>query len=226
MSLLSYLLFSTTSTTAFQLTTNHISDNRYISSSTYYTTSIPPSTSTTTTTTLYSSFEEFDMNNNNNNFQPEQQMQQPEPQTFREAELLGLGYMQEGQVQLALQVFQKGLKLPGSRTDIVRTKLVSGPSPVGGSSGGTEGKTVMTLDEFELQAAYYNIACAYARLEQISESVANLEKAFKVGFDNYTTVRADPDLTLIQDSLEFQVLMETYDPKKGFPNPFSFFGKK
>merc|ERR1712154_146190 len=67
-------------------------------------------------------------------------------------------------------VFQKGLKLPGSRTDIIRTKTISGPSPVGGSTGGTEGKVVQTLDEFELQAAHYNIACAHARLDQIPES--------------------------------------------------------
>lgn len=52
---------------------------------------------------------------------------------------------------------------------MVRTKMLSGPSPVGGSQGGTEGKLVMGLDEFELQAAHYNIACAYARLGSISE---------------------------------------------------------
>ena len=60
--------------------------------------------------------------------------------------------------------FTKGLKLPGSRPDVVRTKLVSGPSPVGGSAGGTESQFVLSLDEFELQAAHYNMACAHARL--------------------------------------------------------------
>ena len=66
-------------------------------------------------------------------------------------------------------MFQQGLKLPGSRKDIIRTKTLSGPSPVGGAAGGTEGRQVMTLDEFEMQAAHYNIACAYARLDQISQ---------------------------------------------------------
>ena len=56
------------------------------------------------------------------------------------------------------------MKLPGSRTDIIRTQKISGPSPVGGSSGGTEGRVVQTLDEFVLQGAHYNIACDYARL--------------------------------------------------------------
>lgn len=65
--------------------------------------------------------------------------------------------------------FQKGLKLPGSRPDVVRTKLWSGPSPVGGSAGGTESQNVMTLDEFELQAAHYNMACAHAKLKNVNE---------------------------------------------------------
>ena len=61
------------------------------------------------------------------------------------------------------------MKLPGSRKDIIRTQKLSGPSPVGGAAGGTEGRTVMSLDEFEIQAAHYNIACAYARLGKVTE---------------------------------------------------------
>ena len=72
-------------------------------------------------------------------------------------------------MHLSFLVFQQGLKLPGSRKDIIRTKTLSGPSPVGGSAGGTEGKEVLTLDEFEMQAAHYNIACAFARLNLISQ---------------------------------------------------------
>ena len=55
------------------------------------------------------------------------------------------------------------------------------------------------------------------------QSVANIEKAFNFGFDNYATVRADPDLSFIHGTPEFEDLMEKYDPKKGF---FSFFGGK
>ena len=47
--------------------------------------------------------------------------------------------------------------------------------------------------------------------------------AFKVGFDNYATVRADPDLSAVHNTPEFEALMEKFDPKKGFPNPFSLF---
>lgn len=138
----------------------------------------------------------------------------PEPENFREAEVLGLRLMQEGQHEGALKVFQKGLKLPGSRTDIIRTKNISGPSPVGGSSGGTEGKVVQFLDEFELQAAHYNIACACASLNKIGDSCGSLEQAFKYGFDNYATVRADPDLSSVHGTPEFDNLMERFDSKK------------
>jgi len=73
--------------------------------------------------------------------------------------------------------FTKGMKLPGSRMDIVRTKNVSGPSPVGGAAGGTEGKEVWSLDEFEYQAAYYNMACACAKLGAVPE-VSQYEMPF------------------------------------------------
>ena len=61
------------------------------------------------------------------------------------------------------------MKLPGSKKDVVRTKALSGPSPVGGAFGGTESQSVLGLDEFELQAAHYNIACAHARLGNIDD---------------------------------------------------------
>lgn len=122
-----------------------------------------------------------------------------------------------------LSAFQKSLKLPGSRTDIVRTKLLSGPSPVGGSSGGTESRYVESLDEFELQAAHYNMACAHAQLGNLAESIQALQVAFENGFDNFPTVRSDPDLAPIREEKDFVKLMEAYEPKKGF-NPFGMFG--
>ena len=59
--------------------------------------------------------------------------------------------------------------MPGSRKDVVRTKSLSGPSPVGGAFGGTESLSTLKLDEFELQAAHYNIACAHARLGNLDD---------------------------------------------------------
>lgn len=124
---------------------------------------------------------------------------------------------------LSHSVFQKGLNLPGSRTDIIRTKNISGPSPVGGAVGGTEGKQVQTLDEFELQAAHYNIACAYARMGKYKEACQSLEAAFQAGFDNYVTVGGDPDLKSLKGTSDFVTLMAKYD-RKGF-NPFGLFQK-
>lgn len=121
-----------------------------------------------------------------------------------------------------MKAFKFGMTLPGSRSDIVRTANISGPSPVGGSKGGTEGKRVQTLDEFEYQAAHYNMACAYATLGNVGEAVANLKKAFAFGFDNYETVRVDPDLGNVQGTGEFERLMDEVDPKF---NPFNLFGK-
>ena len=60
--------------------------------------------------------------------------------------------------------FQSGMKLPGSRPDVVRNKILAGPSPVGGAYGGLQSQTVYSLDEFELQAAYYNMACIHSKL--------------------------------------------------------------
>jgi hypothetical protein len=51
-----------------------------------------------------------------------------------------------------------------------------------------------------------------------------LEKAFENGFDNYSTVRGDPDLDAIKKESDFQKLLDAYD-SKGF-NPFGFLGKK
>eukprot|EP00546_Thalassionema_frauenfeldii_P011524 CAMPEP_0178924648 /NCGR_PEP_ID=MMETSP0786-20121207/17446_1 /TAXON_ID=186022 /ORGANISM="Thalassionema frauenfeldii, Strain CCMP 1798" /LENGTH=168 /DNA_ID=CAMNT_0020599387 /DNA_START=150 /DNA_END=657 /DNA_ORIENTATION=+ len=145
------------------------------------------------------------------------------PSSFREAEILGLKLMQEGNYEAALKAFKNGMKLPGSRPDVIRTKLMSGPSPVGGSFGGLESNNVLQLDEFELQAAHYNMACAYAQLEDIDMAVANLKQSFENGFDNYATVRGDPDLKSLQGTQEFNDLMDQYDAKF---NPFGFFSKK
>lgn len=149
--------------------------------------------------------------------------QPPRPTTFREGEVIGLRLMQDGLYEEALGAFKKAMVLPGSRPDILRTANVSGPSPVGGSKGGTEGRKVQTLDEFEYQAAHYNMACAYAKLGNVPEAVLNLKKSFDYGFDNYATVRSDPDLGNIHASADFQRLMNDYDKKI---NPFGgFFGK-
>ena len=116
------------------------------------------------------------------------------------------------------------MKLDGSRSDVIRKALVSGPSPVGGASGGTDSTFVKLLDEFELQAAHYNMACAHAQIGSPQESVKNLQLAFENGFENFATVRGDEDLKPLSGMEEFEELMEKYDSQKGF-NPFKLFSK-
>jgi hypothetical protein len=52
--------------------------------------------------------------------------------------------------------FKLTMTLPGSQLDMVRSPNISGPSPVGGSNGGSELQQVQILDEFEYQAGHYN----------------------------------------------------------------------
>jgi hypothetical protein len=128
-------------------------------------------------------------------------------------------------LSLSTPAFKDGMKLSGSRPDVIRKQLVSGPSPVGGAIGGFESGNVLLLDEFELQAAHYNMACAHAQLGSVENAVANLKLAFENGFDNFATVRGDPDLKPLQGTTEFEELLEEYDRGKGF-NPFGIFSKK
>jgi len=92
-----------------------------------------------------------------------------EPRTFVEKEREGSILMGQGRYEEALECFQKATKLPGSRTDLIRTKSNSGPSPVGGSFGGTDSTYVMSLDNCEIQSINYNIAAAHSRLGNTSE---------------------------------------------------------
>ena len=92
--------------------------------------------------------------------------------------------------------------------------------------GGYESKSTATLDEFELQAVHYNMACAYAQLKDIDQALTSLQAAFENGFDNFATVKQDPDLDPVKGTPAFEALMEKYEPKtRGF-NPFGLFGGK
>lgn len=56
------------------------------------------------------------------------------------------------------------------------------------------------------------------------QSIFNLQKSFENGFNNFATVRGDPDLDPVKDQSDYKKLMNTYDAK-GF-NPFGFLGSK
>jgi hypothetical protein len=92
--------------------------------------------------------------------------------------------------------------------------------------GGFESESVSTLDEFELQAAHYNMACAHAQLGNTQESLASLRAAFENGFDNFSTVRGDPDLDPVKGEKEFAKLMAEFEDDGSGKGFFGLFGKK
>ena len=61
---------------------------------------------------------------------------------------------------------------------------------------------------------------AHHRFINFTQSVANLKSAFDYGFDNYATVRSDPDLGDVHPTPEFEDLMNKYDKRFRIPNPF------
>ena len=80
------------------------------------------------------------------------------------------------------------------------------------------------MDEFEVQAAHYNMACAHAQLGNASQACASLRVTFEAGFDNYATVRSDPDLAVLVGNPDFEAVMKDFEGPTGF-NPFGLFQK-
>jgi hypothetical protein len=68
------------------------------------------------------------------------------------------------------------------------------------------------------------MACAHAQLGEIDEAISCLETALEQGFDNFSTILGDPDLSLIKQEPGFVKLMSKYnkDERNGF---FGLFGK-
>jgi pentatricopeptide repeat protein len=55
--------------------------------------------------------------------------------------------------------------------------------------------------------AYYNMACAYARLKLIDKAFEMLDKAVEAGFNNRNTLETDTDLAPIRSDQRFQTLL-------------------
>ena len=52
--------------------------------------------------------------------------------------------------------------------------------------------------EGEEHAALYNMACAYARLGQRGPALTCLEGLLEAGFDDFKSIRSDPDLAPVR----------------------------
>ncbi|KAG0557726.1 hypothetical protein M758_11G148200 [Ceratodon purpureus] len=85
----------------------------------------------------------------------------------------------------------------------------------------------------EEAVASYNVACCYSKLNQIDSGLQALEEAMQAGFDDYKTVREDPDLAKLRSAPGFTPLINKYDEPfinenamNAIKNVFGFFGKK
>jgi len=65
--------------------------------------------------------------------------------------------------------------------------------------------------------AYYRMACIYAKLNRIEESVACLSKAVRSGFNNPGLLKSDQKLENVRDSLAYQELIRSLSAKGKLP---------
>ncbi|KIZ07823.1 hypothetical protein MNEG_0113 [Monoraphidium neglectum] len=57
----------------------------------------------------------------------------------------------------------------------------------------------------------YNIACCYSMLGQIDEGLRSLEQALSLGYEDYSQVRSDKNLTKLRESPRFDEVLNKYD---------------
>ena len=122
-----------------------------------------------------------------------------QPKECREAIASGIAALKAGDTAAALALFQDALRLPG--TGVLRDRA----KPRERTSG-------------EEAAAYYNIACAQARLGAVEEGLAALRSCFSTGYSDFKQVQTDADLAPLRASPGYAALMRSYDrPSGGAP---------
>ncbi|EHA8591128.1 protein MET1, chloroplastic [Cocos nucifera] len=63
----------------------------------------------------------------------------------------------------------------------------------------------------EASVASYNVACCYSKLNQVQAGLSALEDAMQAGYEDFKTIRTDPDLANLRASEEFEPLIKKYD---------------
>lgn len=63
----------------------------------------------------------------------------------------------------------------------------------------------------EASIASYNVACCYSKLNQVEAALSALEDALEAGYEDFKTIRTDPDLANVRTSEEFETLMKRFD---------------
>ena len=68
-----------------------------------------------------------------------------------------------------------------------------------------------SLSPGELQAVYYNTACALAAKGDMDGSLLALGSALESGFDDFVTLRRDPDLASVVQDPRLDQLLSRFD---------------
>lgn len=63
----------------------------------------------------------------------------------------------------------------------------------------------------EASVASYNVACCYAKLNQLQAGLSALEDALEAGYEDFKRIRTDPDLANLRTSNEFDTLLKRFD---------------
>ena len=58
--------------------------------------------------------------------------------------------------------------------------------------------------------AHYNLACSYSLLNEIDLSLYNLEKAIKLGYNDFHFLKTDPDLENIRKDKRYLKLINSF----------------
>lgn len=61
---------------------------------------------------------------------------------------------------------------------------------------------------------FYNLACSYSLLDQITPALQSLEKALDLGYDDFKSLMSDPDMRNVRNNPRFQHLLRKYRRRK------------
>ncbi|ERM93532.1 hypothetical protein AMTR_s00004p00065250 [Amborella trichopoda] len=63
----------------------------------------------------------------------------------------------------------------------------------------------------EGSVASYNVACCYSKLNQVQAGLSALEDAMEAGYEDFKSIRSDPDLVNLRASEDFKPLLDRFD---------------
>lgn len=117
--------------------------------------------------------------------------------TAKEAIARGIELSNEANHQLALEMFEMALTLPGSGVQRDRKKN-------------------QELSDGEKMSVLYNVACCHSNMGDSRAGMIALAGAIESGFEDFDTARADPDLAELRKEPQFEgLLARNTQQKKG-----------